>query len=613
VPEQNDAIDPELPPEPAAPPEPSARQRRVAAAAVLVTMLVASIVTFARLQPPASAPPALEDAVAAAHKELAWIARDPRPLGSPHNLAVREYLIEQLRGAGWQVSVQTGRTPRPVWGRDRKPDWRSGPPVEVANIVATRPGTASPGQGGRTLLLVAHYDSANRSPAGPALGAGDDGAGTVAVLAAARRLATLPPTRNTVTVLLTDGEELGLLGAHVYERSLTEADRAALGAVLNFEGRGAWGPVILFETSGDEVALLRQFASAAGASLRPVTSSASSAVYAVMPNATDFTVFRNAAVPGLNFAFIGGWKHYHEPTDSIENLSRDTLRHHVLLADALATALADADLSTLGPPRPAVFFDVLSAVVVRWPAWLAVPLSGAAAALWLAAAVRARRAGLSRWRGVAVAATLPLAALIFTVGGAALLLWRARGADLMTTESLAGGGFILLAMAAAALADALVRRWTRPAELVAGVALALSALNAAASAGMPGTSYLFLIPALALTGVLAALVARRGAGPTSTAVVVAQCSAVAVAMVVALPPVYLGLLGTVPSVVPKAITGWGFDVPVGVIGAAIASLLLTPLLPALRLLSGRSRWLGPAALALAAVACLLLSTGPWLG
>src|SRR5207237_1219099 len=78
--------------------------------------------------------------------------------------------------------------------------------------------------------------------------------------------------------------------------------------VLNFEARGDRGPSLLFETSNNNAALIQEVAHAAP---YPVGSSLFYSLYKLLPNDTDFTVFRPAATPGLNFAFGGRLEAYH--------------------------------------------------------------------------------------------------------------------------------------------------------------------------------------------------------------------------------------------------------------------------------------------------------------
>jgi len=50
-------------------------------------------------------------------------------------------------------------------------------------------------------------------------------------------------------------------------------------------------------------------------------------VYRRMPNDTDFTIFKEARLPGLNFAFIGDPQHYHAPSDDVAHLDSRCLQH----------------------------------------------------------------------------------------------------------------------------------------------------------------------------------------------------------------------------------------------------------------------------------------------
>lgn len=81
-------------------------------------------------------------------------------------------------------------------------------------------------------------------PAGP--GASDDGAAVATVLEIARILAARPASRHPVVLLITDGEEAGLLGAFLFvrEHPLAKQVRAA----VNLDARGTSGPSLMFET-----------------------------------------------------------------------------------------------------------------------------------------------------------------------------------------------------------------------------------------------------------------------------------------------------------------------------------------------------------------------------
>lgn len=286
---------------------------------------------------------------ARAMTQLEKIAKNPHPIGSDEAVRVREYLVEQLRGLGATVqveqavgTVQYGRT------------LHSG---LVNNIVATFPGTSTT----RAIMLVAHYDSV---PEGP--GAADDGAGLIVILEAIRALRSSPPIRNDLVVLFTDGEEArGLLGAQAYAASHPElADR--VGMMVNLEARGSSGPGLMFETSNDNGALIREFAQAAP---YPMATSLMAAIYKLLPNNTDFTPLKTAGVTGLNFAFLESYQNYHTRLDTIENLDPRSVQH--LGANVLGVIRHFGNLAQpLSKEADRVYFNWFGSSILVYPVWL---------------------------------------------------------------------------------------------------------------------------------------------------------------------------------------------------------------------------------------------------
>ena len=314
------------------------------------------IVTIWRLEPPSRDEGGFDTERALVH--LHHIAANPHPGGSAENDAVRAYLITQLQTLGYEVQTQ----PFQAKGRD------------LTNILAKRPGQDPRA---KAVTLVAHYDSVRFGP-----GAGDDGAAVAALLEVARVFA-LENHRNPLLILLTDGEEMGLLGAQAFVHH--NAAVAEVGVILNFEARGTSGPSIMFQTSRGNRWLIDLYAKNAP---HPVSSSLTDDVYQHMPNNTDFTIFREVAkLPGLNFAFIGGVRHYHTKDDSIDNLDRASMRHHGIQALSIARKLLDADLSLARSEEDVVYFDVLGAFMVHYPMRWVWPLTILACALAFAAAV----------------------------------------------------------------------------------------------------------------------------------------------------------------------------------------------------------------------------------
>src|SRR6185436_14698966 len=201
----------------------------------------------------------------------------------------------------------------------------------VANVIARLKGTGA----GRALLLSAHYDSVATGA-----GASDDAAGVAALLETARALKTQPPLQNDVIFLFTDGEEAGLFGA----RAFTEQHPWAkdVGVVMNFEARGNGGPSIMFETSSGNQQLIKTFGQTAP---DPVASSLTYEIYKLLPNDTDLSVFKEAKLPGLNFAYINGFTHYHTNLDTPVQLDERSLQHHGASALALTRAFGNGNFA----------------------------------------------------------------------------------------------------------------------------------------------------------------------------------------------------------------------------------------------------------------------------
>ncbi len=59
-----------------------------------------------------------------------------------------------------------------------------------------------------------------------------------------------------------------------------------------------------------------------------------------MPNDTDFSVFKRAGIPGLNFAAVGDIYGYHTAIDVPERVTARALEHAGATVVAVATRLA---------------------------------------------------------------------------------------------------------------------------------------------------------------------------------------------------------------------------------------------------------------------------------
>ncbi len=346
--------------------------------------------------------PITEFSAARAIEHLKVIAAEPHPVGSPHHARVRDYLLAQLRSLGLSPEIQSAQSATQAVG------WIQ--TSRVQNIVAKIPGTA-PSQ---PLLLSAHYDSVANSH-----GASDDGSGVVMLLETARALLAGSRIKNDLILLFTDNEESLLQGSVAFVRA-----KSPVGAVLNFEARGDHGPVVMFETSAENGALIPFVARAAP---RPVAQSLFGTLAKILPNDTDFTIFRHAGIAGLNFAYASGMHHYHTRFDDLAHLDPRSIQHQGSYALSLARALGQVEL-----PLPArsdhVYFDFLSLGLIHYPGWVAAVLG---IALLLAIAWRwPRESESQRWYSPLLGVGAFALAAFFGVSGVGLTsIWVSAQLD----------------------------------------------------------------------------------------------------------------------------------------------------------------------------------------
>ncbi|PAU92924.1 hypothetical protein CK503_14660 [Aliifodinibius salipaludis] len=262
------------------------------------------------IQPPEPKPessPATEFSAERAFEHIEALAQSPHPLGTPANDSARTYIMDKLRELGLKPMVQSGIGIGSSFDR--------GLVGNTENIIAKINGSNPQ----RTILLMAHYDSKPNT-----LGAGDDASGVAAILESIRAIKSKKESlQNNVWILLTDGEERGLLGAELFADEFEELQEIDL--VLNFESRGSSGPSMMFETSENNGHLIPHFARATP---YPVANSLMYTVYKLLPNDTDLSVTKRAGLDGLNFAFTEDFLHYHTMLDTPENLSLASVQHH---------------------------------------------------------------------------------------------------------------------------------------------------------------------------------------------------------------------------------------------------------------------------------------------
>lgn len=469
--------------------------------AIPIILALASVSSCSRQAPRFS----LENA--RAHVQVLAGTIGSRPIGTPANARARQYIVDQLRLFGFDVRIQEMDARRADIGYSAR----------VANIIAVKAGPDR-----NAIGLVSHYDSVPEAP-----GAADDGLGVAVSLEAARVLAAREGRRHTLFVLVTDGEESGLMGVAGLVTDRDVMDR--LNAYVNVEATGSGGNAVLFEAGPGNGWLLQPWARSAP---HPRGASFAIEIYKRLPNDTDFSILKRRDVPGLNFAAVGDSYAYHTPRDTADRLSDDTLRLTGENVVQTATAMDALDLRTRSTTEQ-TYFDIGRTVALSWgpvTAWFMAALSLVCGLLaWFKAlGASVRLVGVGRLILDAVWALTGAAAVTGAMVGGTWILRHARtvyhpwyahpdrlfvmllALGLLTGWLVVRVGALLPARAHAARHPILIWSLTLPLWVVlAGVTAALA----------PSAGYLWTLPLL--TAGLALLAVPAGSAAAVRAVSVA--------------------------------------------------------------------------------------------
>jgi hypothetical protein len=412
-----------------------------------------------------------------------------------------------------------------------------------------------------------------------------------------RALKAGPPLKNDVICLLTDGEEVGLMGARAFVGEHPWARDVAL--VLNFEARGNGGPSLMFETSEGNGWLIEKFADAAP---HPMTNSLLYEIYKHLPNDSDLTIFKQAGYAGLNFAYIDGFPYYHTFADSLEQLEQPSLQHQGSYALALARRFGDEDL--LHPKAEnAVYFDLLGHYLIHYSYRLVLPLSIVVIilfALTLGFGLRRKRLTLGGigWGFLALAASM--IGVLLVVG----LVWfniksLHSGYSLILQGTPYNSSIYIIGLVALTVAITTsfyiwFRTRTDGLNLYAGGLLCWALLLLPINFLLPGASYLLALPLFfSLLSLIFLLTSKEGERSTAGRLAVLYlCS---VPCIILLVPVIRLLLTALPA-------DFFAFVMVPVV------LLLGLLIPHLNLMSLSNKWLLPGVSVLVCLIFILAGT-----
>lgn len=225
---------------------------------------------------------------------------------------VKNYLIEELKNLGVDSSI---------YSYDDVYVERSKTKEDLENIYAEIKGKSD-----SYIMLVTHYDTSRAkryAERDGSTGAADAGYGLSTILETIKTIKENNiELNNGIKILITDGEEYGLLGAKeaVKEKEIFEN----VNYLINLEARGTKGPAVMFETSINNSKVIDLYDS----SYKPFSYSITPEIYRLLPNGTDFTEFLAKDITGINISVLDGMENYHTPNDSVNSVNKSSLQHY---------------------------------------------------------------------------------------------------------------------------------------------------------------------------------------------------------------------------------------------------------------------------------------------
>jgi hypothetical protein len=304
---------------------------------------------------PGAEPTVAPDEVREIVSALASDSMEGRRTGTPGSARASRFLADRMRSYGIRPAGDSGYfqrvTYRPAQGPEGETLRLAAPDsadtaaaVLDYNLVGLIRGSDRSLRN-EAVVLGAHFDhiGIGKPVEGDSInnGADDDASGVGTVLAAARALAKDPPKR-TVVVLLTSGEEYGVLGTQWYlERPRFPLDSTVADLQVEMVGRpdtlvGAgklWLTGFERSTMGEEL-------SAAGL---PVVADPRPEFRFF--ERSDNIVFAMRGIPAHTLSSYGLHRDYHQPSDEVERIDFDHLARAADLVTRAARVLADG-------PRP---------------------------------------------------------------------------------------------------------------------------------------------------------------------------------------------------------------------------------------------------------------------
>ncbi|KAG2339609.1 hypothetical protein BDR05DRAFT_938905 [Suillus weaverae] len=296
------------------------------------------------------------------YRDLHEVAARPHPFNSHANVLVRSYILNRVKDIASSydhVSVDFDLSSNASWASGLLSTNPYAVYYESDNVLVKVEGSDKEYQESGGLLLSAHWDSVSTAP-----GATDDGMGVVTLMSMVKYFAENRPSR-TVVFNINNGEEDGLNGAHVFMEhpwvNITDT-------FLNLEGAAAGGRPLLFRTTS-------RAPLASWSTSRPHANVITGDAFSrgVIRSGTDYSVYEEAGLKGLDFAFYRGRSRYHTKYDSIPGMSDDKSKNALwaMMEGTLSSSLMLANdvkgktrTESIGQGSEPVYFDLFGAIMI---------------------------------------------------------------------------------------------------------------------------------------------------------------------------------------------------------------------------------------------------------
>ena len=428
-----------------------------------------------------------------AKEHIKEISKEVHSVDQPEALArVREYIVNELKELGLEPEVfsyEAVESPK-------------GGIYNLNNIYAKIDGKN--GENGSYIMLASHYDSSPKKRAGEdgeSKGAADAGYGVSTILEIVRNIKESgQELENGIKILITDGEEVGLIGAK-QEMNQNFDLYKNVNFVVNLEARGIKGPALMFETSSNNEKVIDLYKKAN----LPVSYSLASDVYNKMPNGSDFTEFKNAGLSGINFAVLNDLDYYHTKNDNYDNISDTSIQHYgeqvlPIVQEYIYNAkYGQADYFESN--QNSIFFTLLPNVFINYTSVIGTILAvvSVIALIFVMRKLKVNSKLVVKWTGIWTGLALAVAAIgigisyiISMITGIEFKLTympRVAGADIIALIAV-----ILTAISVVVISKKLVKEKEELDAIIFGGLWFNAILLTIFMIALPGGSYLFLWP-----------------------------------------------------------------------------------------------------------------------